>query len=378
MRLSKQLSFSNMKKPKDYSQRKTSSLLEDGIFMFFKDPGVPFYLPIGRRILRNVEDVFLEESSKLDISPIEIPAIMKDGILEEGEEISDTFDEGIVRLSNKNLGGYHLLTTPETMILDLARGSLHSHRQLPIRFVYNTDIVRGIRKPKGILKGRQFKTFMGNSLDRDVGSLGQSLQIFEELSDNIFRRLGVETYKRRGIGGIDVEHFYFGEEGDNIRMPEVDPERRVKALSLAMAYHYNPEKMLKARFRNESNQNSRALYCTFGLGTQRAIYAMFDSHRDDRGFKLPSELAPYGFDIIPVSQWDSEEAEELYSLFGGEVLLDDRRGVSFGERTSFSDYIGVPWKIIIGNGEYTLKDRDESCERRFFEKDKLFKEIGIQ
>ena len=75
-----------------------------------------------------------------------------------------------------------------------------------------------------------------------------------------------------------------------------------------MAYHYGPNKRFKARFRNEKNKNSQVLYGTYGLGTQRVFYALFDSHRDNRGFNLPQELAPFKFSIIPVKSTDYEQS----------------------------------------------------------------------
>jgi len=359
MRLSKQLFTSEMRKPFDYDQRKTSSLLEDGVFAYFRDPGIPFYLPIGRKVLTNLERIFLEEARELGMSHIEIPEIMRDEVLEEGKEIINTFNERIVRLNSDSLEGYHLLTTPEPMILDLASVSLSSHNQLPIRFVYNVDVVRGVPRPRGILKGRQFKTFMGNSLDKDSVSLGESLELFGELSENIFTRFGIKTYKRKNQGGIDIEYFYFGPEGDNLLMPEIDLKNRVKAMSLSMAYHYDPGKKVKARFKNKQNKNSRTLYGTFGLGTQRVFYALFDSHRDSRGFNLPLELVPFQFSVIPINSDDYEKVEGLYEKIKGKTLLDDRKNVLFGEKATFSDYIGIPWKIIYGKGYYTLKSRDE-------------------
>lgn len=373
MRLSKQLFLSNMKKPVDYLIRKTSSLLEDGCFTYFRDPGVPFYLPLGRRILTKIQNISLEESENLGICHIEIPAIMRDKVLKEGEEITDTFNERIVRLNNASLEGYHLLTTPEPMILDLASTSLYSFNQLPIRFVYHVDVVRGVQRPKGMLKGRQFRTFMGNSLDGDRKSLEESLRLFEQTSDNILSRLGITVYKRKDNKGINVEYFYFGAEGENLVMPEIDPDKRVKALSLSMVYHYDPKKKVKARFRNKQNKNSLVLYATFGLGTQRVFYALFDSHRDERGFNLPQQLAPFRFSIIPLRFKDHELAERIYERIKDASLLDDRTNLLLGERAAFSDYIGIPWKIIQGNGECTLKSRDESIKKSFNNIEELLK-----
>ena len=349
-----------MKKPSDYPQRETSLLLDDGIFTYFRDPGVPFYLPIGRNVLRNMYEVFLEEAETLGMSYIEIPTIMRDVVLEEGEDITDTFNERIVRLKSNSLVGFHLLTTPEPMILDLAFKSLNTHNQLPVRYVYNVDIVRGVQRPKGILKGRQFKTFMGNSLDADKSSLEESLKLFEELSDNIFEKLEVDIYKRRNQKGIDIEHFYFCAEGDNLVMPEIDSTDRVSALSLSMAYHYNPKSEIKTRFRNNQNKNQRVLYATFGLGTQRAFYALFDAHRDDRGFNLPQRLVPFRYSLIPTSFADIPKMTELYFLIKRKTILDDREKINFGDKAKFSDYVGVPWKIIYGNGTFTIKNRAET------------------
>ncbi|OGZ71282.1 MAG: hypothetical protein A2904_02175 [Candidatus Staskawiczbacteria bacterium RIFCSPLOWO2_01_FULL_33_9] len=375
MRLSKQLFVQNMRRPIDYSNRRTSSLLEEGIFTYFRNPGVPFYLPHGRQVLTKLQNLFLEESRRLGISHIEVPAIMRDEVLKEGEEITETFNERIIRLNNESLKRYHLLTTPEPMIIDLASVSLNTFNQLPIRFVYNVEVIRGIKKPKGILKGRQFKVFMGNSLDEDEKSLEESLGLFEQFSDDIFCRLGIEVYKRRDFNGINVEHFYFGTEGENLAMPEINPHKRIKALSLSMAYHYSSKKKLKVRFRNKVNKNSRVLYATYGLGTQRTFYALFDSHRDDRGFNLPVELAPFLFSVIPVKSDDSEFAERIYQSIRDVAQLDDRTNLLFGERMAFSDYVGIPWKIICGDKTYMLKSRDESIKKSFNDAEELIEHL---
>ena len=76
-------------------------------------------------------------------------------------------------------------------------------------------------------------------------------------------------------------------------------------------------------------------------------------------------MAPFQFSIIPVKSNDYEPAEKVYETIKDRTLLDDRENLFFGERATFSDYIGIPWKIIYGNGHYTLKSRDESTSRVF-------------
>ena len=80
---------------------------------------------------------------------------------------------------------------------------------------------------------------------------------------------------------------------------------------------------------------------------------------------MPLDLTPFKYSILPVKLGDLEKAEKLYETIRKVSLLDDRTNMTFGERASFSDYIGIPWKIIHGNGSYTLKSRDESVEQKF-------------
>lgn len=64
---------------------------------------------------------------------------------------------------------------------------------------------------------------------------------------------------------------------------------------------------------------------------------------------------------ISVSSKDIPQTEELYHTIKSKTMFDDRENVNFGDKVKFSDYIGVPWKIIHGNGTYTIKNRAETC-----------------
>jgi len=219
-----------------------------------------------------------------------------------------------------------------------------------------------------VCDGKKFLILRNNPKDPAHGgdywfTVTGSMEKNESKKEAIKREIKEET--NLDVKEISVEHFYFGAEGENLAMPEINPQERVKALSLSMGYHYSPRGRVKAKFRNQQNKNSRVLYCTYGLGTQRTFYALFDSHRDERGFNLPLELVPFQFSLIPVRPDDNEAIEGVYKSIRDRAILDDRRNLLFGEKVAFSDYVGVPWKIIYGNGHYTLKSRDELISRVF-------------
>jgi len=358
MKIKTQFFQEKFKVPENLSERKTSELLCDGVFTFYRNPGIPYYSPIGKKIIHNLQKILLEESEKLDFDHVDVPLIIRDELLEMGQDMRETFRDKVLYL-NGRMKGYHLFTTPEMMMLDLAGVSLISHNQLPIRQVYDVEVFRGIKDSSKILKGRQFKTFMGTSFDSDEKSLGKSLELFSTLSKNIFERLGIKTFKRKNVGGIDTEFFYFCDEGESLNFPEISQER-IKALSLAMSYQYHPNKGQGTRYRNRFNKNSPLLIGTYGLGTQRVFYAILNSSRDEKGFALPESIKPFEWGIFPFNKDSEKNAETLYGCLkneGKQVLLDTRANVTWGKKAKFMDYLGLTKKVVVKSKKYIVKER---------------------
>lgn len=358
MKLSKQIFQEKLNVPSNMDQMSTSDLICGGAFTFFRNPGIPFYLPIGKKIIDNIESIINLEAERLGFDIIDVPLMIKDELLEQGEPMAKSFREKTIHLDGF-IKGYHMFTTPEMMIMDLARVSLISHNQLPIRYVYNVEVFRGIRDPSDILKGRQFKTFMGSSLDPSLESLGDSLELFENLTDEMMRKFKIKGYKSRNRNGIDIEYFYFCDQGENLVFQELNKER-LKALSLAMVYKYNPPDKFRARFRNSKNKNSKILLATYGLGTQRIFYTIFNEFRDEKGFNLEKCIRPFDLFIIPFNKKYQEKSEQVYwklKFSNTRVVFDDRENTLWSKKAEFSDYIGVPFKIIVGE-EYIIKNRE--------------------
>ena len=92
---------------------------------------------------------------------------------------------------------------------------------------------------------------------------------------------------------------------------------------------------------------------SYGIGIDRAIATIVETHHDDRGIIWPVAVAPYEA-VITIVQLKNDEsvaaAEELYTALrdaGVDVLLDDRdarAGVKFAD----AELIGIPYRITIG------------------------------
>jgi prolyl-tRNA synthetase len=92
---------------------------------------------------------------------------------------------------------------------------------------------------------------------------------------------------------------------------------------------------------------------SYGIGVERAMAGVVESHNDDAGICWPVSIAPFHAVVTPVNIKDQailSAAEHIYDDLRGagvEVLLDDRderAGVKFND----ADLIGVPYRITVG------------------------------
>jgi prolyl-tRNA synthetase len=102
----------------------------------------------------------------------------------------------------------------------------------------------------------------------------------------------------------------------------------------------------------------------YGIGVTRTLAAAVEQHHDEHGIVWPAAIAPFTVVVVPVNVRDevqatlAEQAYEMLSAAGVEVLLDDRAerpGVKFKD----ADLVGYPLRITVGKtaGEGLLELR---------------------
>ncbi len=108
-----------------------------------------------------------------------------------------------------------------------------------------------------------------------------------------------------------------------------------------------------AYVQDEEGNSHPVIMGSYGIGLERGIAAVVESHNDESGIIWPVSVAPYEV-VITVVRPDDEAtmavAGRLYQEFdssGVEVLLDDREerpGVKFAD----SELIGIPYRVTVG------------------------------
>ena len=135
----------------------------------------------------------------------------------------------------------------------------------------------------------------------------------------------------------------------------------------------NYSKLYDLKYSNEINELEYVHMGSYGIGLDRCINAIVESHHDEKGIIWPMEVSPYKVAIVVINVNDKEAfdySKRLYNKLnsvGIDTLLDDRKenpGVKFNDM----DLIGIPIRITIGqkfeNGyvEFKLRNSDTSTD----------------
>ncbi len=97
----------------------------------------------------------------------------------------------------------------------------------------------------------------------------------------------------------------------------------------------------------------RILMGSYGIGIERAMAAIVESHHDEKGIAWPLSVAPFAVDVVVAQSDDPATAEAGDAVYrtllaaGVDTILDDRperAGVKFRD----AELVGIPLRVTVG------------------------------
>jgi len=159
--------------------------------------GIYSFLPLGLRVLRNIETVVREEMDRAGAQELLLPALIPANYFQETGRW-DSFGDTLLRLKDRKGGDYHLGPTHEEIITDLARREIQSYRDLPKNLYQVQTKFRDEARPRGgLLRGREFLMKDAYSFDASEDDALKSYETMRVAYRRIFDRLGL-TYRMVG------------------------------------------------------------------------------------------------------------------------------------------------------------------------------------
>lgn len=174
-------------------------------------PGVYSWLPLGLKVLRQVERVVREEMDAIGAQEIVLPALLPREPYETTNRWTE-YGDSLFRLKDRRGADMMLGPTHEELFALTVKGEYNSYKDLPVTLYQIQNKYRDEERPRaGILRGREFVMKDSYSFDLDDAGSKTSYDAHREAYQRIFDRLGVKyvivAATSGAMGGSASEEF---------------------------------------------------------------------------------------------------------------------------------------------------------------------------
>jgi prolyl-tRNA synthetase len=356
--------------------------------------GAYSYLPLGKKVLANIENIVRQEMNAAGANELLLPALQPIELWKRSGRDKD-IAEVMIRFTDRRGRDIGLGPTHEEVITELVKNNVSSYRQLPIvLYQIQTKFRDEIRPRFGLVRACEFIMKDAYSFDRDEMGLDKNYQLMFEAYKRIFSRCGLDiltTEADSGVMGGKVSHEFMvpAESGEDVLSVCVScgfartfagteagdcPKckgscKKVNAIEVGHIFKLGTKYSvsLGANFLDSDGKEKPVIMGCYGIGVSRLISAIIEQNHDAQGIIWPKEVAPYKVLVLPLEVTDNKCMDVAVSLYreligaGVEALIDDRderAGVKFKD----ADLLGIPVKVIIGQkalaqGKIELKVR---------------------
>lgn len=174
-------------------------------------PGIYSWLPMGLRVLRNIEGIVREEMDAIGAQEISFPALLPREPYEQSNRWTE-YGDNLFRLKDRKGADYLLGPTHEEMFALAVKDLYNSYKDFPVTLYQVQTKYRDEERPRaGVLRGREFIMKDSYSFDMDDEGLEASYQAHRGAYQRIFDRLGLKyaicSATSGAMGGSASEEF---------------------------------------------------------------------------------------------------------------------------------------------------------------------------
>lgn len=164
-------------------------------------PGLYTWMPLGLRVLRNIERIVREEMAAIGGQEILFPALLPRAPYETTNRWTE-YGDTLFRLADRRGNDYLLGPTHEELFTLTVKGEYSSYKDFPLRLYQIQTKYRDEARPRaGILRGREFVMKDSYSFDIDDDGLKNAYHAHREAYQRIFGRLAVQYVIVSAVSG---------------------------------------------------------------------------------------------------------------------------------------------------------------------------------
>jgi prolyl-tRNA synthetase len=381
--------------------------------------GIYSWLPLGHRVLRNIEQIVREEQNRAGAVELLMPTLQAADLWRESGRY-EAYGKEMLRIKDRHDRDLLYGPTNEELITEIFRASVRSYKDLPRNLYHIQWKFRDEIRPRfGVMRGREFLMKDAYSFDIDAEGARKAYRRMFVAYLRTFARLGLKSIPMKAdtgpIGGdLSHEFIVLAETGESqvychkdlvdMPVPEnvdfdgdltpyieqrtslyaateekhdaeafaaipADKQLAARGIEVGHIFYFGTKysKPMNAKVAGPKGDDVFVEMGSYGIGVSRLVGAIIEASHDDAGIIWPESVAPFRIGLISLKADDpktKEVCEDLYGKLtaaGIEVLYDDtdeRAGAKF----SAFDLIGLPWQVIVGprglaSGQLEVKNR---------------------
>lgn len=368
--------------------------------------GIYAWLPLGLRVLRNIERVVREEQDAAGAQEVLMPTIQSADLWRESGRY-DAYGAEMLRIKDRHDREMLYGPTNEEMITMLFRDGVKSYRDLPRNLYHIQWKFRDEVRPRfGVMRGREFLMKDNYSFDIDKAGAVRSYNKMFVAYLRTFARMGLKAIPMRAdtgpIGGdLSHEFIILAETGESAVFchkglvdkdilsrtidyssdlqgivnewtslyAATDEKHDVKAfeelpegerlaargIEVGHIFYFGTKysKPMNAVVAGPGGEQITVEMGSYGIGVSRLVGGIIEASHDDAGIVWPEEIAPFKVAIVNLKPDDGAvggACQKLYDALTakGVAVLHDDRDIRPGGKFADMDLIGIPWQVIVG------------------------------
>lgn len=336
----------------DFAQWYTDIILKAELVDYAPVKGFMVIRPYGYALWENIQKVLDSKFKETGHKNAYFPMLIPESMLNKEKDHVEGFAPEVAWVTH---GGNNELAerlcvrpTSETIICTMYSKWIKSHRDLPLLINQWANVVRWEKTTRPFLRTSEFLWQEGHTLHATPGEAkDETLLMHKIYADFCQDYLAIPVIKGRKS---EKEKFAGAEETYTIEALMHDG----KALQSGTSHYFgnNFAKAFDIKFQNKEGKQEYAYQTSWGMST-RIIGGIIMTHGDDRGLKLPPNIAPTQVVIVPVAQHKAgvlEKVDELKSKLSVNYRIetDVREEYSPGYKFNYWELRGVPVRIEIG------------------------------
>ena len=337
----------------DFSQWYTDVILLSKLVDYSPVRGCMVIRPYGYAVWERIKEIFDNMIKKTGHKNLYMPMLIPESLLQKEAEHVEGFAPEVAWVTQ---GGTEQLTerlairpTSETIFCTMYSKWVSSWRDLPLKYNQWCSVMRWEKSTRPFLRTSEFLWQEGHTIhetpEEAQDETLEILQMYKDLAEN-YLAIPVLTGRK-----TDKEKFSGARATYSIEAMMQDG----KALQAGTSHNFgtNFSEAYDIKFQNREGKEEYAYETSWGIST-RLIGAIIMTHGDERGLRLPPEIAPTQVIIIPIAAHKGGVDEKCLEIkdrlekTGIRVEIDNRDTVSAGYKFNDAELRGIPLRLEIG------------------------------